>query len=109
VDTLEINQKSEKKKKDSDDNYPSSSEQFSKQAVLNNKNALKEGISHQRVRGFKLRNQVQAEEVRDFNIKLTDDILFQGLNSEDLKKAYQAAQKFSSDYRIIRYLIDDSL
>lgn len=35
--------------------------------------------------------------------------MFQGLNSEDLIKAYQAAQKFSSNYSVVRYLIDDSL
>jgi len=37
------------------------------------------------VKGFKLREDKQ--EIRE-TIKLTDDILFQGLNSEDMMRAY---------------------
>lgn len=68
---------------------------------------MKDGIQHTRVKGFKLKKK--ENEVNIGSIKLTDDILFKGMSAEELLKVYQAAQSFSSDFDIMKYLIDDSL
>lgn len=56
-----------------------SSLKLSKQAVLDNHNLIAEGVSHRRVKGFRVRNQDDLDQQR--NVKLTQDILFQGLSS----------------------------
>ena len=85
---------------------------------------MKQGVLHQKVKGFKLKdkdentyttagqgmnNGLVNNATYIGNLKLTDDILFQGLNSDALTKAYEAAQKFTSNLNIINYLIKDGL
>lgn len=100
--------KSEKIIHKSSESEDSMSMKLSARAVLDNQNTHHAGISHQKVRGFRLKEKQEGEESR-VDFKLTDDILFQGLSFEELSKAYQAAQQFSSSFNIVKYLIDDSL
>lgn len=95
----------EKQEKISTENE--SSEKFSKMAVLDNMNLKPEGVSYGRVKGFKIRDNTEDEQRK--SIKLTEDIMFQGLSSEDLLRQYQSAQKFKYSFEIIKYLTDDSL
>lgn len=106
LDESKDKQLSEDKIQEKSSTEHESSERFSKMAVLDNMNLKPEGVSHRRVKGFRIRDK--DDELRQ-NIKLTEDIIFQGLSSEELLRQYQSAQKFNYSFEIIRYLTDDSL